>query len=148
MKVILRQNVDNLGPMGQIVNVKSGYARNYLIPRSLAYTATPGALKAFDFEKKQYDKREAKEKSNAEIIAAQLADVQVSITMKVGEEGKLYGSVTSQMISHELSLKGYDIDKKNIIIDEQIKSLGVFDVKVRLFHEVYSNLKVWVIGEE
>jgi large subunit ribosomal protein L9 len=148
MKVILRRDVENLGPMGQVVNVKNGYARNFLIPRSLAYTATPGALKSIEFEKKQYDKRVAKDKANAEVLAAQFADVQVSITMKVGEEGKLYGSVTTQMISTELLAKGHDVDKKNIIIEEPIKSLGVFDVKVKLFQDVYANLKVWVISEE
>ncbi len=92
MKVILRQNVENLGSMGEIVTVKDGYARNYLIPNSLAYIATAKAEKVLEQEKKQYAKKMAQEKSAAELVAQQLAELQVSIAMKVGEEGKLYGS--------------------------------------------------------
>jgi large subunit ribosomal protein L9 len=148
MKVILRQDVTNLGIMGSTVNVKPGYARNFLIPRELAYFATPSALRAFEVEKKQFEKLRALEKADAEQIAIQLADLQISISMKVGEEGKLYGSVTNQMIAQELSLRGFEIDKRHILIDESIKSLGVFDVKVKLHSEVSSNLKIWVISEE
>ena len=148
MKVILRKDVENLGIMGEVVTVKTGYARNYLIPREMAYTATPGAMKALEVEKKQWVKRQAQEKSAAEILAGQLSELQVSVSMKVGEEGKLYGSVTSQMIADELTLRGYNIDKRNVLIDEPIRSLGVFDVRVKLHHEVHSTLKVWVISEE
>ena len=147
MKIILRRDVENLGPMGTIVNVKNGYARNYLIPREFAYMASDSAMRAFEVEKKQWEKRQANEKAGAEALALQLNDLQISISMKVGEEGKLYGSVTNQMVSQELALKGYDIDKRNVIIDEAIRSLGVFDVKVKLFHDVFANLKVWVINE-
>jgi len=108
MKVILRQDVDNLGEMGSIVNVKNGYARNYLIPRGMAYYASPSALKAFEAEKKQILKRRAEEKSVADEVAAKIAELQISIPMKVGEEGKLFGSVTSQMIADALGSRGYD----------------------------------------
>lgn len=148
MKVILRQNVENLGSMGEIVTVKDGYARNYLIPRSLAYIATAKAEKVLEQEKKQYVKKMAQEKSAAELVAQQLAELQVSIAMKVGEEGKLYGSVTQQMIAQELSLRGYNIDKRNIMIDDPIRSLGVFDINVKLYHDVAVTLKIWVISEE
>lgn len=148
MKVILRKDVNNLGQMGEIVTVKNGYARNYLIPRSLAYFATPGAINALEVEKKQYAKRQAKEKSVAEEFAAQLAEVQVSIPMKVGEENRLYGSVTPQMIAQELSVLGHDIDRRNIIIDEPIRSLGIFDVRIKLHTDVFATVKVWVINEE
>ncbi len=148
MKIILRQDVDNLGQMGTIVNVKPGYARNYLIPRELAYHATANALKIFEQEKKQYEKLRAFEKADAEKISAQIADLQISIPMKVGEEGRLYGSVTTQMIAQELELRGYDIDKRQIIIDDSIKSLGVFDVKLKLHTDITANLKIWVISEE
>ena len=148
MKVILRQDVDNLGQMGSIVNVKPGYARNYLIPRELAYHATPNALRIFEQEKKQFEKIRAFEKADAEKIAAQITDLQISIPMKVGEEGRLYGSVTSQMIAQELELRGYEIDKRQIIIEDAIKTLGVFDVKVKLHSEITANLKIWVISEE
>jgi large subunit ribosomal protein L9 len=148
MKVILRQNVDNLGDMGEIVAVKDGYARNYLIPRQLAYFATPKATKALEFEKKQYAKKIAKEKAGAEIISSQLAELQISVAMKVGEEGRLYGSVTNQMIASELGLRGFEVDKRNIVIEEPIKSLGVFDVTVKLHPEVTTSIKIWVISEE
>jgi large subunit ribosomal protein L9 len=148
MKVILRKDVDNLGQMGEVVTVKDGYARNYLIPRSLAYSATPGAMRALEAEKKHLAKRIAKEKSGAEELAAKLSEVQVSVAMKVGEESRLYGSVTPQMIAQELSVKGFDIDRRTIIIEDAIKTLGVFDVKVKLHPEVTATVKVWVISEE
>lgn len=149
MKVILRQDVDNLGEMGNIVNVKNGYARNYLIPRGMAYYASPSALKAFEAEKKHILKRRAEEKSVADEVAAKIAELQISIPMKVGEEGKLFGSVTSQMIADALGSRGYDyIDKRNIVIEEAIKSLGVFDVKVKLHAEVNATMKIWVISDE
>ena len=148
MKVILRQDIVSLGAMGEIVTVKDGYARNYLIPREMAYVATPGAMKALEIEKKQYYKRQAKEKEGAEFIAKELSELQLSVSMKVGDEGRLYGSVTSQMIADELKVKGYDVDKRSIIIEEPIKSLGVFDIKVKLHQDVTCTLKTWVIGQE
>lgn len=148
MKVILRKDVENLGEMGDVVTVKDGFARNYLIPREMAYFASEGAVKRLEVEKKQYEKRLALEKVKAEDIASKIADVQVSVAMKVGEEGRLYGSVTPQMIAQELSLRGYDFDKRSIVIEEPIKTLGVFDVKLKLHPEVVSTLKVWVISEE
>lgn len=148
MKVILRAPVEKLGEMGEIVSVKNGYARNYLIPRELAYFATPGAMNKLEIEKKLYVRKMAKERSIAEELANQLAEVQLSIPMKVGEEGKLYGSVTGQMIANELESRGFKIDRRNIIIDDPIKSLGVFDIKVKLHSEVMASVKVWVISEE
>jgi large subunit ribosomal protein L9 len=148
MKVILRQDVENLGDMGEVVVVKDGYARNYLIPRQLAYVATTKAIRAIDIEKKQWEKRQEKEKSSAETIAAQLAELKISIAMKVGEEGRLFGSVTPQMIAGELDKLGYSIEKRFILIEEPIKSLGVFDVKVKLHKDVSTSIKIWVINEE
>lgn len=148
MKVILRKDLVNLGNMGEIVNVRDGYARNYLIPRDYAYYASESAIKRLEIEKLQRNKRLAQEKVAAEALAATISEVQVSIAMKVGEEGKLYGSVTSTMIAQELNAKGYDIDKRHIILEESIKTLGVFDAKVRLHPEVSTNIKVWVISEE
>ena len=148
MKVILRKDLVNLGNMGEIVNVKDGYGRNYLIPRDYAYYASESAVKRLEIEKQHRNKKLAKEKVAAEVVAANLSEVQVSIAMKVGEEGKLYGSVTNAMVAHELSLKGYEIDKRAIIIDESIKTLGVFDAKVKLHPYVVANIKVWVSSEE
>lgn len=148
MQIILRQDVENLGQMGEIVTVKDGYARNYLIPRSMAYFASKSAVNKIEFEKKQYAKKQAEQKAGAESLAAKLTELQVSIPMKVGEEGKLFGSVTTQAVAKELEVMGYNIDKKDIIIDESIKSLGVFTVKVKLHKDVIAPLKVWVISEE
>lgn len=148
MKVILRQDMDNLGEMGDVVNVKDGYARNYLIPRELVYYASEGAMKKLEVEKKQYRKRIAKEKEVAQDMSEKMSDLSISIAMKTGEEGRLYGSVTPQMIAQELKLRGFDIDRRNIVIEDAIKSLGVFDVKVKLHPEVIATLKVWVISEE
>lgn len=148
MKVILRQNVEKLGEIGDIVVVKPGYARNFLIPRQLAYTATDGAMRALETEKKQYASRMEKAKHNAETVASQLADLQISIPMQVGEEGRLFGSVTAQMIAQELELRGFNIDRRTILIDEAIKTLGIFEVKIKLHPEVLASLKVWVISQE
>ena len=148
MEIILRKDVENLGSIGDTVTVKNGYARNYLIPRNLAYVATDGARKRIEVEKRQYAKQIAKEKEGAEMLSEQLSELQISIPMKVGEEGKLYGSVTPQMIAQELTIRGYDIDRRTIVIEDPIKSLGVFDVKVRLHPEVTGTLKIWVISEE
>lgn len=148
MKIILRQDVENLGNMGEIVTVKDGYARNFLIPRSMAYFATASSLKRLEGEKRQYAKKQAAEKAIAEQTAAKLQDMQVTIAMKVGEEGKLFGSVTPQAIAKELEVMGFNLDRRHIIIEEPIKSLGIFSVKVKLHSEITAPLKVWVINEE
>lgn len=148
MKIILRQDVENLGNIGEIVTVKPGFARNYLIPNQLAYFATDGAIRALETEKKQYQAKMAKVRQESEATAAQLAELQITISMPVGEEGRLFGSVTAPMIAQELELRGFRVDKRNIMIDEPIKSLGIFDVKVKLMTDVVAPLKVWVIGQE
>ena len=148
MKIILRQDVENLGNIGEIVVVKPGYARNYLIPNQLAYVATDGAIRALETEKKQYEVRKAKARQQAELVAAQLAELQITVSMQVGEEGRLFGSVTAPMIAQELELRGFSIDKRNIMIEEPIKTLGIFEVKVKLHSDLVAPLKVWVIGQE
>jgi large subunit ribosomal protein L9 len=148
MKVILRQDVENLGTMGDIVNVKNGYARNFLIPRNLAYFASAGAVKHLETEKRQFEGRMRKQKDVAENMAAQISELQISIAMPVGEEGRLFGTVTPAMIAQELSVRGFDVDRRMITIDEPIKTLGVFDVKVKLHTDVQAPLKVWVISAE
>lgn len=148
MKIILRQDVENLGNIGEIVVVKPGYARNYLIPNQLAYVATDGAIRALETEKKQYEVRKAKARQQAEVVAAQLAELQITVSMQVGEEGRIFGSVTAPMIAQELELRGFTIDKRNILIEEPIKTLGIFEVKVKLHSDLTAPLKVWVIGQE
>jgi large subunit ribosomal protein L9 len=148
MKIILRQNVENLGNIGEIITVKAGFARNYLIPNQLAYYATVGAIRALETEKKQYEARMAKARQASEAVAAQLAEMQITISMPVGEEGRLFGSVTAPMIAQELELRGFRVDKRNVMIDEPIKTLGIFDVKVKLMTDVVAPLKVWVISQD
>ncbi|MFN9151566.1 MAG: 50S ribosomal protein L9 [Bacteroidota bacterium] len=148
MKIILRQDVENLGNIGEIVTVKAGFARNYLIPNQLAYFATDGAIRALETEKKQYEARMAKVRQESEATAAQLSELQITISMPVGEEGRLFGSVTAPMIAQELELRGFRVDKRNITNDEPIKTLGIFDVKVKLMTDVVAPLKVWVIAQD
>lgn len=148
MKIILRQDVENLGNIGEIITVKPGYARNYLIPNQMAYYATAGAIRALDTEKKQYEARMAKARLAAEATASQLGELQITISMPVGEEGRLFGSVTAPMIAQELELRGFRVDKRHVLIDEPIKTLGIFDVKVKLMSDVIAPLKVWVIAQD
>ncbi|MBP6673602.1 MAG: 50S ribosomal protein L9 [Bacteroidetes bacterium] len=147
MKVILRQNYNKLGNIGDVVDVKDGFARNYLIPRSIAFRATEGNLKALEQEKKQLARKEEKVVQDSEKLAAQLGSVSLTITMKVGEDDKLFGAVTSQMISESLTEKGYTIDKRIIELEEPIKTLGIFEVPVKLHAKVSAKVKVWVVRE-
>jgi large subunit ribosomal protein L9 len=148
MKIILRKDIDKLGKVGDVVTVKDGYARNFLIPRSYAFIAKEGAMKRIEIERKQHSNITERAKTAAQELAAKIADAQVTISMKVGEGSKLYGSVTTQLISSKLIEMGYEIDRHVIILDEPIKTLGIFDVKVKLHPEIISNVKVWVIAEE
>lgn len=148
MKIILRQDVENLGAIGEIVTVRPGYARNFLIPNQLAYVASTGAMRALETEKKQYELKIAKARHHAEAVSSQLAELQITIPMQVGEEGRIFGSVTAPMIAQELELRGFNVDRRNIMIDEPIKTLGIFDVRVKLHTDVIAPLKVWVIGQE
>lgn len=147
MKVILRQNYNKLGNIGDVVDVKDGFARNFLIPRSIAFRATEGNLKALEQEKKSLARKEEKVVLDSEKLAAQLASVSLTITMKVGEDDKLFGAVTSQMIADSLTEKGYSIDKRIIELEEPIKTLGIFEVPVKLHAKVSAKVKVWVVRE-
>ena len=147
MKVILRQNYNQLGSIGDVVEVKNGFARNFLIPRSIAFRATEGNLKALEQEKKQLARKEEKVVQDSEKLAAQLGSVSLTITMKVGEDDKLFGAVTSQMIADSLTEKGYSIDKRIIELEEPIKTLGIFEVPVKLHTKVTAKVKVCVVRE-
>lgn len=147
MKVILRQDHSQLGKLGEVVEVKSGYARNFLIPRNIAYEATASSLKMLEEEKKQHERRTAKEQKSAEAVAEQLTKISVTIKMKVGEDDKLFGSVTSQMIAESLVEKGVTLDKRMIELEEPIKALGIYDVPVKLTSGVSGIVKVWVVRE-
>ncbi len=147
MKVILRKNFDQLGKVGDVVSVKDGYARNYLIPRGIAYQATAGNIRSLDEEKKQILKREAKELETAQTLANELEKVSVTIPVKVGEEDKIFGSVTTQMIADALHEKGFELDKRKIEITEQIKALGIYTISVKLHPSVTAAVKTWVVRE-
>ncbi len=144
MKIILRQNVETLGNVGELVNVKDGYARNFLIPRGFAYFASPKALRVLASEKKQYEARMDKLKTEAELLASKLNDLQLTFAMQAGEDDRLFGSVTNQMIAQELSVKGIELDRRTIVIDEPIKKLGNYEVHIKLHHDVVATVKVWV----
>jgi len=147
MEVILFQTIKGVGKQGQMVNVKDGYARNFLIPRGLAIESTKKNLKIYENHKKQLEMKVAKEVKNAEDVAKVLENESLTFKMKVGEGDKLFGSVTNADIAEKLKEKGYDIDKKKVHIDEPIKSLGVYTISIKLLPEVTSKLKVWVEKE-
>jgi large subunit ribosomal protein L9 len=147
MKVILRKDHEKLGTVGSTVDVKDGYARNYLIPRGIAYTATEGGLRALEEEKRQAERRSNKELKSSEKLATELEKASITIQMKVGEEEKLFGSVTSQMVADALKEKGFDIDKRIIDLEEPIKALGIYTVNVKLHQNVTGKVKVWVVRE-
>jgi large subunit ribosomal protein L9 len=147
MKVILRQEFAELGHIGDVVEVKEGYARNYLIPRNIAYLATTSSIQQLEEEKKQHVRALDKEKRVSEKLAVELEKVSVTIQMKVGEDEKLFGSVTSQMIAESLKEKGLTIDKRHIELEDSIKALGIYTVNVKLPGGVIGNVKVWVVRE-
>lgn len=147
MKVILRQEFEQLGHVGDVIEVKEGYARNFLIPRNIAYLATASSIQQLEEEKKQHVRALEKEKRTSEKLAAELEKVSVTIQMKVGEDEKLFGSVTSQMIAESLKEKGLTIDKRQIEMDDSIKALGIYTVDVKLPGSVIGKIKVWVVRE-
>ncbi len=147
MKVILRKDIEQLGKVGQMVDVKDGYALNYLIPRGFAYVAVKGNIKAIVEEKKILEKRDLQELKNAQQLASDLEKISVTIPVQVGEEDKIFGTVTSQMIADSLSEKGYEIDKRKIDLDETIKTLGIYTANIKLHPSVNAKIKVWVVRE-
>jgi large subunit ribosomal protein L9 len=147
MKVILRKDSEKLGRTSEVISVKDGYARNYLIPRGIAYEATDGSLRQLEEENKQQSRRVDKEHVQAEALAANLEKVSITIKMKVGEEEKLFGSVTSQMITEALLEKEITLDKRQIELAEPLKALGIYDVPVKLAAGVNGKVKVWIVRE-
>lgn len=147
MKVILRQNYESLGKVGEVVDVKDGFAMNFLLPRKIAYSALKGNVASLEEEKKNLAKKGEQELKAAETLAAELEKVSVTISVQVGEEDKIFGTVTTQMISDSLKEKGYEIDKRKIEITEQIKSLGIYGVNIKLHANVEAKIKVWVVRE-
>jgi len=147
MEVILREHVDNLGRRGEVVKVADGYARNYLLPRKLALLATEGNKKQIERERAKFDATEAEEQKVAGVIAERLGSVEIEISRKVGETEALYGSVTTSDIAEALMVKGFDVDRRKIQLQEPIKKIGEYDVPVRLHRDVTTRIKVRVIAE-
>ncbi|KFN38136.1 50S ribosomal protein L9 [Smithella sp. F21] len=148
MKVILKQNVPSLGRAGDLVKVNDGYARNLLIPKGLALEADDKNIKAFELAKKNILQKAQKEKAGAQDLASRLSQVTLTIPRKVGDQHKIFGSVTSKDIESALAEKGFDIDRKMIVHDEQIKHLGEFKVRIKLHSGIETEIKVNVIGED
>jgi large subunit ribosomal protein L9 len=147
MKIILREDVPNLGAIGDVVTVKDGYARNYLIPNEMAVQADTKNLSQLEHQKKLIESHKSKIKKEAVQIATDLDGVSCTIPMLVGEQDKLFGSVTAKDIEEALAQEGIKLSRKRIILDEPIKSLGVYTVDVRLHSEVTGKLKVWVVAK-
>ncbi|OGW22634.1 MAG: 50S ribosomal protein L9, partial [Nitrospirae bacterium GWC2_46_6] len=142
MQVILKDNVKDVGHIGDMVNVKDGFARNFLIPKGFAVEANPKNLKALEHEKRKIQELVKKAKSAAEDMAAKISGTSITIKAKSGEEDKLFGSVTAMDIAEALKKEGLDVDKKKIVIDEPIKRLGSYTVSVKIHQEVSAQVNV------
>jgi large subunit ribosomal protein L9 len=148
MEVLLREDIEHLGGRGELVKVKAGYGRNYLLPRGLAVQATPSNLKQIEQQRLALLKREAALRETAEQQAGLVRDVTLEFNRRAGEHGLLFGSVTSMDLAEALAAKGYEIDRKRIQLKDPIKELGEYEVPVRLHREVTASLKVIVKSEE
>ena len=148
MKVILTEDVGRLGQSGEIVQVADGYARNYLIPKVLAFEVTKSNMAVYEERQKQKKMQGNKAKRSAEALAAELGKISCTAIVQVGEDDRVFGAVTSQTISQLLERKGYDIDRRTILLDEPIKALGVYTVGIKLHSDVEAKVKVWVVKEE
>jgi len=147
MEIILREDVQHLGKVGEIVKVKDGYARNYLLPQGLAYPATEANKKKIAYEGERIAKQRASEKSAAETEATRLAGVELTFAVKVGEEDKLYGSVTAGDIQRKLEELGLHVDKRKIDLHEPIRELGEFSVGIKIHPEVRPEVRITVVKE-
>lgn len=147
MKVILKEEVGGLGKAGKIVKVADGYARNFLIPRDLAAVATEDNVRRLEHEKRLIFLRQDKAKREALTLAEQLKEAKVTIERQVGEEDRIFGSVTPRDVADSLRQQGYKISRREIRIDENIKKLGVYEAHVKLFSEVTAPVKVWVVAK-
>jgi large subunit ribosomal protein L9 len=148
MQVILRDRIENLGNAGDVVDVKPGYGRNYLIPKGLAYEASPANVRRMEAERAAQGRKDAETLNEARQQASAIEGVSLTFNARAGQEGKLFGSITSGDIADKLAEQGIQIDRRQIELDEPIKSLGVHNVPVRLHSQVRPEIKVWVIAEE
>ena len=147
MEIILREDFETLGQAGEVVSVKDGYARNFLIPKGIAYLANEANKKRYENDVKQQAWRLNRDKKIAEELAVKLENVSCTISVQVGEEDKMFGSVTSQNIAEALATQGYEVDKRKILLEDPIKSLGIYSVPIKLHSDVEATVKVWVVKE-
>jgi large subunit ribosomal protein L9 len=147
MKIILRQDYENLGKVGDMIEVKRGYGMNYLIPKKIAYPAKPNYVRMIEEEQRQKMFLINKQKKLAEQLAKKMEGVSVTLTVSVGEGDKMFGSITNQDIADGLAKQGYDIDRKKIVLDEPLKALGIYSVPIKLHPEIETKIKVWVVKE-
>ncbi|NBB75482.1 MAG: 50S ribosomal protein L9 [Bacteroidetes bacterium] len=147
MQVILLKNVEHLGQEGEIHEVADGYGRNYLIPQGMARMATEGAIKQVREEERQARRRKVQERKDAEKVAEELGDMELVFTAKVGEENRIFGTVTTQQIAVELDNRGFDVDRKNIELDEDIRYVGLYTARVQLHPDVEQRVKIRVMPE-
>ena len=147
MKVILLKDIEALGSAGEVVEVKNGYGRNFLIPRNEALVATAANMAQFKYRRKQQETLAERDRRAAEALAKKLETESITAQVKVGEEDRLFGSVTSQNIAELLNEKGYEIDRRAIHLEDPIRELGVYNVEVRLYPEVVAAVKLWVVKE-
>ena len=145
MKVILLTDVQNLGSEGDVVSVKNGYGRNWLIPQGLAQMATPGLIRAFEDQLRQQARRRAQERNNADEIKEQLETAIIEIKAKVGAENRIFGTITAQQIALELASQGFNINRRIITINEDIKVLGEYTATIKLHAEVHAQLQLHVV---
>jgi large subunit ribosomal protein L9 len=148
VQIILTQDVEHLGKAGELVTVKPGYGRNYLVPRGLAVSATVRNKNRLDHEKKLIERRVAKERASATELAARINGITLQFERLVGEDEKLFGSVTSRDITEQLKRAGIEIDHRWVVLDQQIKALGKYESQVKLPAGVNATMKFWVVGKE
>ena len=147
MQILLKRDVDRLGKIGDMVNVKSGYARNYLLPRGLAVTLTKGNIHCVEIEKRRLDKEQKAQEQEMAAMADNLKSASITISAKANEEGHLFGSVTAAQIAEMLRSEGYKVEEKMVQLTEPIKEIGVVEVPIQLKSDLMSSCKVWVVAE-
>ncbi len=148
MKLILKETVEKLGESGDVVTVKDGYGRNYLIPQGKAVVATTGAIHAIDERQRQLQKRFELDRKAAEGLAQKIKETSITIPVTSGEEGKIHGTITTIQIAKALSEKGIEIDRRKITLNEDVKALGEYTAEVQLESEISAELKIWVVKDE
>lgn len=147
MKIILRNDYESLGKIGEVITVKDGFARNFLIPKGIAVLATKANMKRLEEEQRMHVRQQEKDLHEARSVAKELEKISVTATVAVGEEDRVFGSVTAQDIAELLKEKDFDVDKRKILLDEPIKALGVYTVPIKLHSEIEAKVRVWVVKE-